>query len=159
MIRVGSGFDAHRFSDRRKLMIGGVEIPNAKGLRGHSDADVLLHALADALLGAAGLDDIGTHFSDSDKKWKDASSAMFIREIRTMLTKKRWKIVNADLTIISEAPKISPHRAKIKKSVAELLGIPGSAINVKATSTDQMGATGRGEGIAAHAIVLIERKR
>jgi 2-C-methyl-D-erythritol 2,4-cyclodiphosphate synthase len=159
MIRVGSGFDAHRFSDGRKLMIGGIEIPNAKGLRGHSDADVLLHALADALLGAAGLDDIGTHFPDSHKKWKDASSAMFICEIRKMLTKQRWEIVNADLTIISEAPKISPHRAKIKKSVAALLGIPSDAINVKATSTDQMGAMGRGEGIAAHAVVLIERKR
>lgn len=159
MIRVGSGFDAHRFSDGRKLMIGGVEIPHAKGLRGHSDADVLLHALADALLGAAGLDDIGTHFPDSDKKWKDASSALFIGGIRKMLKKKKWKIVNADLTIISEAPKIGPHRAKIKKSVAELLGISAEAINIKATSTDQMGAIGRGEGIAAHAIVLIERKR
>jgi 2-C-methyl-D-erythritol 2,4-cyclodiphosphate synthase len=159
MIRVGSGFDAHRFSDGRKLMIGGVEIPHSKGLRGHSDADVLLHALADALLGAAGFDDIGAHFPDSDKKWKDASSAVFIREITKMLKKKRWKVVNADLTIISEAPKIGPHRSSIKKSVSELLGVAPEAINIKATSTDQMGATGRGEGIAAQAVVLIERKR
>lgn len=159
MMRVGIGFDAHRFGDGRRLMLGGVEIPHAKGLRGHSDADVLLHALADAMLGAAGLDDIGTHFPDSDEAWKDASSSLFIQRIMTMLRHKHWVVQNADLTLLAETPKVAPYRAAIRDSVAQLLKVSRDAVNIKATTTDHMGFIGRGEGIAAQAIVLLAKTR
>ena len=158
-MRAGIGFDAHRFGDGRKLMLGGVEIPHSRGLRGHSDADVLLHALADALLGAAGLDDLGTHFPDSDEAWKDASSSLFIQRIMTMLKRKHWAVQNADLTLLAESPKIAPYREAIRDSVARLLKVSRDEVNVKATTTDHMGFVGRGEGIAAQAIVLLAKTR
>lgn len=159
MIRAGIGFDAHRFGDGRKLMLGGVEIPHARGLRGHSDADVLLHALADALLGAAGMDDIGTHFPDSDEAWKDAASSLFVQRIMAMLKRKHWVVQNVDLTLLAEAPKIAPYRAAIRDSVAHLLKVSRDAVNVKASTTDHMGFVGRGEGIAAQAIVLLAKTK
>jgi 2-C-methyl-D-erythritol 2,4-cyclodiphosphate synthase len=157
MYRVGSGFDAHQFGEGRKLMLGGVEIPGSKGLKGHSDADALLHALADAMLGAAGLGDIGTHFPDSNPKWKDASSKVFIESILTLLIKDGWSIVNVDLTVLAQTPKLENHKSKIQKSVAAMLQIPDNCVNVKATTTDHMGFIGREEGIAAHAAILIQR--
>ena len=155
MFRVGIGYDAHRFAKGRRLLLGGVEIPYSLGLRGHSDADVLLHALADALLGAAGLGDLGTHFPDSDPNWKNAKSSIFIKKILARL--KSWRLVNADLTIIAEVPKIEPHREAIRKSVAEILKSSKKRVNLKATTTDSMGFIGRKEGIAAQAIVLLKK--
>lgn len=156
MYRVGIGFDVHRFAENRKLMLGGVQIPHDRGLQGHSDADVLLHALADALLGAAGLGDLGTHFPDSDPAWKDAASSIFIEKILGEL--KDWTLVNADLILITQTPKITPHRAAIRKSVAEILCVGEDRINIKATTADSMGFIGRGEGMAAQAIVLLKQK-
>ena len=158
MHRVGIGFDAHRFAQHRKLILGGVLIRTKDGLMGHSDADVLLHALADAMLGAAGLGDIGLHFPDSDPTWENAPSPVFIGKILGMLKRKHFRVVNADLTIIAEVPKIQPYRDKIRKSVAAIVKIPEDRINLKATTTDSMGFIGRKEGIAAQAIVLLERK-
>jgi 2-C-methyl-D-erythritol 2,4-cyclodiphosphate synthase len=156
MHRVGFGFDAHQFSKDRKLILGGVEIAG-KGLKGHSDADAALHALADALLGAAGMDDIGTHFPDSDPAWKGASSKIFIEKILEKLKKEHWNVVNADLTILAQVPKLKAHKSAIRKSIAAILHVPEDRINIKATTTDHMGFIGRGEGIAAQAVVLIER--
>jgi 2-C-methyl-D-erythritol 2,4-cyclodiphosphate synthase len=155
MFHVGIGFDAHRFSKGRKLILGGVEIPYARGLAGHSDADVLLHALADALLGAAGLGDLGKHFPDSDAAWKNAPSTVFIEKI--LIKIRGWSVVNADLTIIAQVPKIEPYRDAIRKSVARTLNCRQSLINLKATTTDSMGFIGRKEGIAAQAIVLLKK--
>jgi 2-C-methyl-D-erythritol 2,4-cyclodiphosphate synthase len=157
ILRTGLGFDAHRFSHNRKLILGGIEIAYNRGLSGHSDADVVLHALGDALLGAAGLGDLGTHFPDSDPAWKGASSRIFIERILEMLSREQWSICNADLTLIAQVPKISPHRETIRKSIAQLLKLDESAVNVKATTSDMMGFTGREEGIAAIAIVLIQK--
>ena len=156
MFRIGIGFDAHRFSENRKLMLGGVHIEFEPGLEGHSDADVLLHALADALLGAAGLGDLGEHFPDSDPAWKDVESKVFVRNILEELTSLRWSIVNVDVTIIAQAPKIAPHRSSIRESVSTILEVPEDAVNIKATTTDHMGFLGRGEGIAAQAVVLLK---
>jgi 2-C-methyl-D-erythritol 2,4-cyclodiphosphate synthase len=157
IFRTGLGFDAHRFSHNRKLILGGIEIAYDRGLAGHSDADVVLHALGDALLGAAALGDLGTHFPDSDAAWKGASSKMFIEGILEMLSHDQWKICNADITIIAQVPKISPHREVIRKSIAQALKLDESAVSVKATTTDTMGFTGREEGIAAIAVVLIQK--
>lgn len=157
IVRTGLGFDAHRFSDRRKLILGGLQIPHNQGLRGHSDADVLLHALGDALLGAAALGDLGTHFPDSDPAWKGASSHIFIERILEMLGRDHWAICNADLTVIAQVPSISPHREAIRKSIAQILKVEESSVSVKATTSDTMGFTGREEGIAAIAIVLIQK--
>ncbi len=157
MYRVGIGFDAHQFNKERKLLLGGVEIPGSAGLKGHSDADVLLHALADALLGAAGLGDIGTHFPDSDSAWKGASSSLFIEKILALLKKNHWNIANADLTVFAQVPKLQAHKPVMKRSIASMLQISEDCVNVKATTTDQMGFVGREEGIAAQAIVLLEK--
>ena len=138
-------------------MIGGVEIESEQGLAGHSDADVVLHALADALLGAAGLGDLGTHFPDSDPAWKDAESSVFIRKILHEITIRKFHLVNADLLIIAQKPRIAPYRDRIRSSVATLLDAPVEAVNVKATTTDHMGFTGREEGIAAQAIVMLKQ--
>ena len=159
MIRVGIGFDAHQFADHRRLILGGVEIPNHRGLRGHSDADVLLHALADALLGAAGLEDLGAHFPDTSDEWKDAASSRIVEMVLKMLKKKKWRVVNADVTLITQTPRISPYRDRIRESLATLLHVKTAAVNFKATTTDHMGFTGRQEGIAAQAIVLITNTR
>jgi 2-C-methyl-D-erythritol 2,4-cyclodiphosphate synthase len=157
MHRVGIGFDAHQFSEGRILKLGGVEIPGSKGLKGYSDADVLLHALADALLGAAALGDIGTHFPDTDPAWKGASSKIFIEKILTMLQKEKWTVVNADLIVLTEVPKLQSHKTAIRKSIAAMLQIPENQVSIKATTMDHMGFIGREEGIAAQAVVLIEQ--
>ena len=154
--RVGIGFDAHKFMVGRRLLLGGVEIAHHVGLHGHSDADVLLHALTDALLGAAGLGDIGIHFPDSDPRWKDASSTIFVQAALHEVYQLGWSIGNIDLTIIAQEPKIGPHREEIRTSVSTILEIPEDLINLKAKTTDHLGFTGRGEGIAAQAIVLLE---
>lgn len=157
-IRSGSGFDAHRFSDGRRLMLGGIEIAGARGLEGHSDADVLLHALADALLGAAALGDIGMHFPDSDPQWKGVPSRKFVEYAHQEVRQAGWEISNVDLTLIAQIPKIAPFRAAIRRSVAEILDIADDQVSLKATTTDHMGFVGREEGIAAQALVTIYKK-
>jgi 2-C-methyl-D-erythritol 2,4-cyclodiphosphate synthase len=159
-IRVGQGFDVHRFAapeDHRPLILMGCEIPHDRGLAGHSDADVMLHALMDALLGAAGLDDIGQHFPDTDPAYKGADSAGLLEQIVGDLAERGWQVVNADVCLIGERPKIGPHRQRMREHVAPMLGLSPDALNVKATTTEQLGFTGRGEGLAAQAVVLIQR--
>ncbi len=156
MQRIGFGFDAHRFSSETRLVLGGVEIPFELGLKGHSDADVLTHAICDALLGAAAEGDIGTHFPDKDPKWKGASSLTFLKDVLSLLGSKGYSVVNIDTVIVCEKPRISPHVAEIRSSLAEAAGLPEGVISVKATTTDGMGFTGRGEGIASYATVLLE---
>jgi 2-C-methyl-D-erythritol 2,4-cyclodiphosphate synthase len=153
-MRIGQGFDVHALIPGRRLVIGGVTIPYDKGLEGHSDADVLLHAICDALLGAAALGDIGQHFPDSDAAYKGADSRKLLREVRKKIGK--FKIVNIDATILAQAPRMAPHVAKMIDNIAADLGIAPGAINIKATTTEQLGFVGRGEGIAAQAVVLLE---
>jgi len=158
--RVGQGFDVHRFAapeDGRPLMLMGCAIPHDRGLAGHSDADVMLHALMDALLGAAGLGDIGQHFPDTDATYKGADSAVLLTRVMGDLAERGWQVVNADVCLIGERPKIGPHRQQMGERVAQLLGLPRDAVNVKATTTEKLGFTGRGEGLAAQAVVLIQR--
>jgi 2-C-methyl-D-erythritol 2,4-cyclodiphosphate synthase len=153
-MRIGQGFDVHALIPGRRLVIGGVTIPYDRGLEGHSDADVLLHAICDALLGAASLGDIGQHFPDSDAAYKGADSRKLLREVRKKIGK--FKIVNIDATILAQAPRMAPHVAKMIDNIAADLGIAPGAINIKATTTEQLGFVGRGEGIAAQAVVLLE---
>ena len=153
-MRVGQGFDVHALVTGRKLVIGGVTIPYHLGLEGHSDADVLLHAICDALLGAAALGDIGRHFPDSDSRYKGADSRALLRAIRQMT--KQHKIVNVDATVIAQAPRMAPHIAAMTRNIAADLEVAPEAVNVKATTTESLGFTGRGEGIAAQAVVLID---
>ncbi len=158
MYRIGYGFDAHRFSEGGKLVLGGVEIPFEFGLSGHSDADVLTHAICDALLGALGKGDIGTHFPDSDPRYKGVSSLSFLREIVEMVRASGYEIGNIDTVIVCEKPKIAPHVGAIKESLARIAGLSANELGVKATSTDRMGFTGRGEGIASCAVALISSR-
>jgi len=158
MYKIGFGFDAHRFSKDTKLIIGGVEIPFEYGLKGHSDADVLSHAICDALLGALGEGDIGSHFPDSDPKYKGMSSLVFLEETMTLLNERGFEIENLDSVIVCEKPKIAPHIKQMKETLSQVLGISVKSLGIKATTTDQMGFTGTGEGIAAHAVVLIKSK-
>jgi 2-C-methyl-D-erythritol 2,4-cyclodiphosphate synthase len=153
-MRVGQGYDVHALVVGRKLVIGGVPIPHGRGLEGHSDADVLLHAICDALLGAAGLGDIGRHFPDSDPAYKDADSRTLLREVRRKLGGLR--IVNIDATILAQEPRMAPHVARMIDNIAADLGIAASAVNVKATTTEHLGFIGRAEGIAAQAVALLE---
>ena len=155
-MRVGQGFDVHAFVEGRKLIVGGVEIAYEKGLVGHSDADVLLHAICDALLGAAALGDIGRHFPDTDPKYEDSDSRTLLREIGRKISAQGYRIVNIDATIIAQAPRMAPHVARMIGNIASDLGLNPAAVSVKATTTDKLGFTGRGEGIAAQAIALIE---
>lgn len=155
-MRIGQGFDAHALAAGRKLIIGGVEIPHDKGLAGHSDADVLIHALCDALLGAAGLGDIGAHFPDSDARYKDIDSRRLLREVAQLLRQRRLRVVNVDMTIIAQAPRMAPHIAAMRANLASDLGIAPGAVNVKAKTTERLGFAGRGEGIAAEAVALID---
>jgi 2-C-methyl-D-erythritol 2,4-cyclodiphosphate synthase len=160
MIRVGQGFDVHRFTsaeDTRPLILMGCEIPHDRGLAGHSDADVMIHALMDALLGAAGLGDIGLHFPDTDPAFKNVDSTVLLERVMGDLAERGWKVVNADVCLIGERPKIGPHRLAMRSRVAPILGLPTDAVNVKATTTEKLGFTGRGEGLAAQAVVLIQR--
>ena len=155
-MRIGQGFDAHALIAGRKLVIGGVTIPHDKGLAGHSDADVLIHALCDALLGAAALGDIGRHFPDSDARYKGIDSRELLRHCAKLLRDHGLRVVNVDATIIAEAPRMAPHIPKMVENIAADLGIQPAAINVKATTTEQLGFIGRGEGIAALAVALID---
>jgi 2-C-methyl-D-erythritol 2,4-cyclodiphosphate synthase len=155
-MRVGQGFDVHPLVAGRRLVIGGVDIPFEKGLHGHSDADVLLHAICDALLGAAGLGDIGQHYPDTDAKLRGADSRSLLKDVVGKLKQKSFKIVNVDATIIAQAPRIAPYRSQMVENIAADLGIAPQAVNVKATTTERLGFLGRMEGIAAQAIALIE---
>ena len=156
-IRVGHGFDVHAFAENRKLIIGGVDIPFDLGLAGHSDADVLLHAICDALLGAAGLGDIGRHFPDTDMAFAGIDSRILLRRVAEQLRERNWRVGNVDATIIAQAPKMAPHIARMTAHIADDLGIALDRVNVKATTTEKLGFTGRGEGIAAEAVCLIGR--
>ncbi len=156
-IRVGHGFDVHAFAEHRKLIIGGVDIPHDKGLAGHSDADVLLHAICDALLGAAGLGDIGRHFPDTDAAFAGIDSRILLRRVAEQLQQRGWRVGNVDATLIAQAPKMAPHIARMTAHIADDLGIALDRVNVKATTTEKLGFTGRGEGIAAEAVCLIAR--
>jgi 2-C-methyl-D-erythritol 2,4-cyclodiphosphate synthase len=155
-MRIGQGFDVHALVAGRKLIIGGVEIPFARGLEGHSDADVLLHAICDALLGAAGLGDIGMHFPDSDPHYGGIDSRKLLRAVSTELKKMKLKVVNVDATIIAQEPRMAPHVPRMIGNIAEDLGVKPAAINIKATTTEGLGFVGRVEGIAAQAVALIE---
>jgi len=154
-LRVGTGFDIHRLVPGRPLILGGVEVPCAKGLLGHSDGDVLLHALADALLGAAALGDIGELFPDSDPATEGMDSRQIIRRVREMLAQRKLQIGNVDATLIAEQPRLSAHKAAIRHSVAEALGLPTDAVGLKAKTMEQLGPIGRGEAIAAQAVALL----
>lgn len=155
MIRIGHGFDVHALVDGRKCIIGGVEVPHNKGLDGHSDADVLLHAICDALLGAAAMGDIGKHFPPSDNTYKNADSRLLLRHVVALLHAKKYTVNNIDATVICEAPKLSPHTAQMCANIAADCQITLEQINVKATTTEKLGFTGRGEGIAAEAVCTI----
>jgi 2-C-methyl-D-erythritol 2,4-cyclodiphosphate synthase len=155
--RIGQGFDVHRFGPRRRLVLGGVEIPHPLGLEGHSDADVLTHAICDALLGAAGLGDIGVHFPDTDAAYRDADSLGLLAHVAGLLAKEGWRIGNIDSTIIAQAPKVAPHIGPMRERLATACGIDAGQIGIKATTSEGLGFTGRGEGIAAMAAALIVR--
>jgi 2-C-methyl-D-erythritol 2,4-cyclodiphosphate synthase len=154
-MRIGHGYDVHQLVAGRKLIVGGVEIAHDKGLLGHSDADVLLHAICDALLGAAALGDIGKHFADSDAKFKNIDSRILLREVARLLSNAGFRVGNVDATIIAQAPKMAPHIARMVENIATDLGVPMNAVNVKATTTEKLGFEGRGEGIAAEAVALL----
>ena len=158
-MRVGFGYDVHKFAEGRKLILGGVEIPHSLGLLGHSDADVLLHAIADALLGAAALGDIGVHFPDNDSAYKDIDSMILLKRTVDLLKDKGYDIINIDATIVAQKPKISPHSAKMKENIAKCLGIDPDFVNIKATTTEKLGFEGREEGISSHCICLIEKRK
>ncbi|MBE6837947.1 MAG: 2-C-methyl-D-erythritol 2,4-cyclodiphosphate synthase [Ruminococcus sp.] len=155
-MRIGHGYDVHRLAEGRKLILGGVEIPHEKGLLGHSDADVLAHAVMDALLGAAALGDIGKHFPDNDEKYKDADSIELLKEVCRILCENGYKIGNIDSTILCQSPKLAPHIDSMRKNIAEACGIDISLVSVKATTEEKLGFTGDGSGIAVHAVCLIE---
>ena len=157
-MRIGQGFDVHALIAGRKLVLGGVEIPYHLGLEGHSDADVLLHAICDALLGAAGLGDIGRHFPDSDAQYAEIDSRMLLRDVARRLAASKLRVVNVDATIIAQAPRMTPHFARMTGNIAADLGVAPAAVNLKATTTEGLGFTGRGEGIAAIAVALIEER-
>ena len=158
MFRVGFGYDAHRLVEKRKLILGGVEIPFKKGLSGFSDADVLCHAIGDALLGALNLGDLGRHFPDTDEKYKDISSLKILSMINEKIKKKNSKIVNIDSTIVAQKPKLSSYIDEMRERISEALGIKEENVSVKATTTEGMGFAGKGEGMAAFSVVLIEKR-
>lgn len=154
-IRIGHGFDVHRLVEGRRCIICGVDIPHSVGLLGHSDADVALHALSDALLGAAALGDIGKHFPDTDQRWRGADSRMLLRGVVDLIAAKGYAVGNVDVTIMAQAPKMAPHIEQMRRNIADDLGIDMDCVSVKATTTERLGFTGRGEGIAAEAVALI----
>lgn len=157
MIRIGQGFDVHAFGPGDHVMLGGVRIPHGQGLVAHSDGDVVLHALCDALLGALALGDIGRHFPPGDSRWKDADSRILLREVRRMVGESGFRVVNVDLTVLAEAPKVGLHAAEMRALIAADLGIGVGEVGLKATTTERLGFVGRGEGIAAMAVALVER--
>lgn len=156
--RIGQGFDVHAFAPGDFVTLGGVRIPHSRGVLAHSDGDVLLHALCDALLGAAGLGDIGMHFPDTDSQWRGADSRAFLRHVRELLTMRGFHVVNVDTTVLAEAPRLGKHRETMRANIAEDLCIPPERVNIKATTTEKLGFIGRGEGLACQAIALIEKK-
>ena len=155
-LRIGHGYDVHRITEGRPLILGGVEIPWDKGLLGHSDADVLTHAVIDALCGAAHLGDIGRLFPDTDPQYKGISSLVLLRDVRERLKERGFAVVNIDATVIAQAPKLSPYRERMERAIADVLEIPPDRVNVKATTEEKLGFTGNGSGIAAHAVALLE---
>jgi 2-C-methyl-D-erythritol 2,4-cyclodiphosphate synthase len=154
-LRIGHGVDVHRFQRGRKLVLGGVQIQHPTGLAGHSDADAVLHALINAILGALGEGDIGMHFPDTDPRYKDIASGNLVKQTLRIMRRKRFKIVNADLTIVAQRPKLSPYYSRMRQSVARLCGVAESRINIKATTTEKLGWAGQGKGLAATAVVLL----
>jgi 2-C-methyl-D-erythritol 2,4-cyclodiphosphate synthase len=154
----GIGYDSHRFAEGRRLILGGVEIPCERGLHGHSDADVLTHAVIDALLGAAGLGDIGEHFPDTDEQYRDADSAVLLETVLTRVLGAGFEVENVDCTVVMEAPKVGPYRQAIRESLARALGLAPARVNVKATTGEGMGFVGRGEGVAALAVVSLRER-
>jgi 2-C-methyl-D-erythritol 2,4-cyclodiphosphate synthase len=156
-MRIGSGFDVHAFGDGDHLILGGIRIAFDRGIVAHSDGDVVIHALCDALLGALALGDIGQHFPPSDARWKDADSRHFLRHCALLIDQHGWKLGNADITVICERPKIGPHAGAMRAILADDLGVSASQISIKATTTERLGFTGRGEGIAAHAVVMLQK--
>ncbi len=157
-MRIGSGFDVHQLVPGRKCIIGGVHIPHERGLLGHSDADVLLHAICDALLGAAALGDIGKHFPDSDARYKGIDSRSLLKHVAALIHERGWKVGNVDATIIAQMPRMAPHIPAMVNNIAADLGVEAGQVNVKATTTEELGFTGRGEGIAAEAVCLLVAK-
>ncbi len=157
MIRIGSGHDTHRLDFNRPLILGGVHIPHSVGLVGHSDADVVLHAVVDALLGAAGMGDIGDLYPDTDASFKDADSSRFVKEAMLRLNQQGWKVVNLDVTIFAQEPKLGPVKSAIRDNIARMLGLTDECVNVKAKSGEHVGHIGRGEAIGCHTVVLIEK--
>nr|WP_308519989.1 2-C-methyl-D-erythritol 2,4-cyclodiphosphate synthase [uncultured Stomatobaculum sp.] len=157
-MRIGQGYDVHRLVAERPLILGGIEIPYEKGLLGHSDADVLLHAISDALLGAAALGDIGAHFPDSDPAYRGADSAELLRAVGDLIRASGYEIGNIDSTVVCQAPKLAPHIPAMRARIAEVLALPVGAVSVKASTEEHMGFTGRGEGIAAHAVCLLTER-
>lgn len=158
MLRIGHGYDVHAFADNRKCIIGGVEISCEKGLLGHSDADVLLHAISDSLLGAAALGDIGKHFPDSDPKYKGADSLKLLSCVNALISEKGYSVVNIDATVIAQMPKMAPYILSMRENIAKALGVDVDFVSVKATTEEKLGFTGRKEGISAHCVCLIEKK-
>ncbi len=156
--RCGLGFDVHAFADGRPLVLGGVTVPYPQGLAGHSDADVLTHAVIDALLGAAGLGDIGLHFPDSDARWKGADSLHLLAAVRDMLTAGDCEVIHIDTVLMAQKPRVGPYRSAMQRNLAEALGVPADRINIKATTTEGLGFVGRVEGIAAQAVATVVRK-
>jgi len=154
-MRIGSGIDVHAFGPGDFVMLGGIRIPHTHGVVAHSDGDVVLHALVDAMLGAAGLGDIGQHFKDTDPKWRGADSRIFVQGTLTMLKERGWRVGNADVTVLAERPKVGPHRDEIRRLVAQLLEVGEQDVNIKATTTEHLGFLGRSEGICAQAAVLL----
>jgi len=154
-IRVGFGFDVHRLEKGKKFILGGIEIPNEKGPTGHSDADVLIHALCDALLGAAGLRDIGFHFPNTDQQFKNIDSTLLLKKVCDLLQEKKYSIGNIDITVVLERPKVNPHTEDMKKKLSEVMNISPEQISIKATTNERMGFIGKGKGVAAYAVVLI----
>lgn len=155
-MRIGHGYDVHKLVEDRLLILGGEQIPYKKGLLGHSDADVLVHAIMDALLGSAALHDIGYHFPDTDERFKDADSMMLLREVISLLKKEGYKVVNIDATVIAQAPKLKPYIENMRENIAYTCRVDVSQVNVKATTEENLGFTGSGEGISAHAVCLID---
>ena len=157
--RIGHGYDVHKLVEGRRLVIGGVEIPHALGLLGHSDADVLVHAVMDAIIGALGLGDIGKHFPDNSAEFKDISSMKLLESVKSLMDEKNAEIVNIDSTLILQKPKVAPYIAKMRENIADTLGTSSEVVNVKATTEERLGFTGREEGAAAHAVVLLKMKK
>ena len=157
MIRIGHGYDVHPLVAGRDLILGGVKIQHSKGLHGHSDADVLIHAICDACLGAAGLGDIGQHFPDTDALYKNIDSRKLLRKVKETIAERGWNISNVDSTIVAQAPRIAPHLPQMIQNISADLDIPQESVNIKATTTEKLGFAGREEGIAAHAVVLLEK--